>query len=307
MASMMSGVGRGVAWAAAVGLMGVLATQSVGCDIRTDVKATETVTVSISDPASRIALRNMVGDVTITADSAATSVTAEAKKVGKGPDDAGAQEALKEISVSVGPSPDEPGVLLLSAKHPGGKPGRGYEVEWTVTAPPAMVIDLKNNVGEVKVTGFRAGATVTCNVGDLTLQDIAGGVNVDGNVGDLTATGIDGAVTAATSTGDITVNSTGAVSAQTSTGRVRVSAMGKQPASVTATTSTGDVSVTVPASWAGRVKASTSVGDLLVQLEKLDAGADKGRKSFRGTVGGGGEATIEASSSVGDVKVSNGT
>lgn len=290
----------------ACAFMGLAVMQAAGCDVELSTKASETVTVSIADPANKIRLQNMVGDVIVRADASATAVTAEAVKIGKGVDDGAAKAALAEISVSVGPSADESGLIVLEAKHPSGKMGHGYEVKWTVTAPPGVVVDIAGNVGDISVYGFSAGGTIKSNVGDIDVKDVGGGVTITSNVGDVKANGITGGATITTSTGDIEVQGAGLFSAKTSTGDVEVRVSGSEIADLRASTSTGDVDVTLPTTWKGKIKASSSVGDIEIRAAGFARGDGTSRKSVSGTINGGGDASIEVTCRVGDVTIENG-
>jgi len=116
-------------------------------------------------------------------------------------------------------------------------------------------------------------------------------VRVHGSTGDVRLTGLTGEVLAETSTGTVVAKGLGSTSARlaSSTGDVSAS-FTAAPTEVTATSSTGSVQVTVPSGQPYAVDASTAVGDVRVSVPRK---ADAGR-------------SIEARTATGDVTVSGG-
>lgn len=263
-----------------------------GCDSsRYTTRQAQTVTIA----AERVfTLDNRVGDVTIVSDPAATAVTCELVKVGKGSTQANADQALSEIRVDTSDGPGDSDAKARAATPDGsGWTGRQWEVKWTVTAPPGTKIIVVNKVGDVKVRGFAAGAEITSGVGDVDVTEVTGGVSVTGNVGDVTISG-DGALSAASDVGD-----------------VRVTALGGSARDITAKSNVGDVVVTLPPAWSGRVSAGTGVGKVtssLAGLSERPAGKRYGSgSSVEGVIGAGdgGEAgSVTVSANVGDISLS---
>jgi hypothetical protein len=299
-------IGRRGWLAAAASIPTAMALLASGCDETMAFEATETVTVTLSDPANRIELRNVVGDIELIGDPAASAITVEAKKIGRGSTQENADAALKEIVVTIAPAAEEPGVIALIGKQPSTSgQSRGYRVEWKVTAPQAMAVDVVNRVGDIAVVGFTDGAKASADVGDLRAERIAGGLNLRSGVGDVSGEDIDGAMTLESKTGDIQGSASGVIKATTNVGEVSVRLTGDGIHPVTARSNTGDIDVTVPRNWKGRLKASTNVGDLEVNLTGVsgDRSTRGSSQSIDASVNGGGEALLDAGTNVGDVRL----
>lgn len=256
-----------------------------GCNGSMNAEVRKTVTLSASGGGSSFVLENRVGDVRITADPAATSITAEVTSIGRSATAEGAQKALDEIIITMDAQPDASGVVRARAEHPSGAGGRGYSVQWVVTVPAGLAAEVRSGVSDVRIDGLAGAVKVTLGVGDITIGDSAG------------------AVAASTGTGDVRITGAGEIRAESKVGDVDVVQRGSS-ADAIATTGVGDVTVRLVTSWRGRITAGTSVGDVDVSLAGNVLKAERvSGKSFTGVAGEETGAQVTATSNVGDVSV----
>lgn len=251
---------------------------------------------SLTVPATANALRidNGVGEVEVIGIDGATEVRAEILKRGKGRTPQEAEEALAEIIVTLAPDPRSPGTLLGSVDHPRhtGLSWRGnpkqYEVEWRITAPSGMALQVVGDVGDLTVRNFRSGARLKTDVGEIRAEDVFGGLAAQTDVGDVTA------------------SASGAIDVRTDVGDIVITALPGEPGSVTIAGDVGTVSLTLPDSWEGEVFASTDVGSLERGLDSFRSDGRQSRSTMRGVVGSGSPGRVNITTDVGDVQVRQG-
>lgn len=267
-------------------LMTGCAVGASGCD---EAKYTATSTKTLTAAAeSSLRIENMVGDVKVVADPAATGVTMELTLIGKGSTQTKADEALREIILDVNDPAGDTGVTA-SAKHPsaGGWNGKNWEVKWVVTAPPSVKIDVSDDVGNVTVVGFERGAKVATDVGDVKVSGVLGGVVARADVGNAV------------------VNAQGPAEVTTNVGNVRLELLGEST-NVRASADVGNVHLVVSPQWNGKVKGKSDVGGVTSVVPGLSARADMGGGGeISGTVGTGapGGATATLTADVGSITI----
>lgn len=251
----------------------------------------ESQTLSLPESAGRLVVRNTVGNVTLIADPAATGVTAEIEKMGKGATQEDADLAVKEIIVSLAFSASDPKVIEGIVSHPKSRSWRAYGVNWTITAPPDMAIDVLADVGNISATGFTEGARLVTDVGDVTAASLVGGVTAEADVG------------------DIAVETTGAISAHTDVGGITVTArQGRSPESIDLKSDVGDVRLYLSPEWVGELEVSTSVGSIKLNesgapIRKVTRRERKLSATFGAENADARPAKAKLASSVGDVVV----
>ncbi len=262
-----------------------------GCVIRvggsTPFEARGSEALSASAPVTRLVVHNRVGDVIVTADPAASGVTAEAVKIGKGRTDELADRALSEISVWLQPRAGAADVLEAVSDHPDQKRGRAYAVDWRITAPPGLAIEVRADVGDVHVEGFDGPADLRTDVGDIRALQIARGVSVRTDVG------------------DVTVKAAGPIDVRTDVGSADVAVLPGEPGSITITTDVGSAELRLPADFEGTITASADVGSITSTLAGPQTRARKipPRDHLQTTIGSGSGRTATITTEVGDVRI----
>ncbi len=167
------------------------------------------------------------------------------------------------------------GVAELETACPRTWIGAWCSVDLELVVPSGTAVQIRSNVGDVKVDGLSGAVSATTSVGDVLLTSVTGTE-----------------VSARTSTGDVVVRTGGVdvtVAAESSTGDVQV-VSSSAVRRVVATTSTGDVEVAVPSGQSYAADVETAVGDRRVTIA-TDPAADR---------------SITARTSTGDVQVSAG-
>lgn len=246
----------------------------------------------LTTPATASSLRidNDVGNIKVVAVSGATEVRAEVLKRGKGRTPVEADEALAEIIVTLAPDPNAPGTILGTVDHPRRRSSWGnnpkqYEVEWRITAPPGMALDVRNDVGRI------------------TIQDFSNGVRVLNDVGEIRAENIQGGLEARTDVGEIHAAASGPIELRSDVGDIFAVALPGEPGPVSITADVGRVTLSLPDAWEGEVYASTDVGSLERGLNSFRSEGRQTRSSLRGTVGSGAPGRVDIKTDVGDVQV----
>ncbi len=253
----------------------------------TPFEARQSESLSEPSPVTRLVVHNRVGDVTIMADPAAIGVTAEAVKIGRGRTDELAGRALGEIFVSLQRRPGSSDVLDAIADHPDSRRGRAYAVDWKITAPPGMAVDVEVEVGEARVEGFDGPADLTTGVGDALALGIGRGVNVK------------------TGVGDATVQASGPIDVKTEVGDVDVALLAGESGTITITTGVGTVELRLPPDFDGTITAAADVGTISSTLSGSDTRAKRNppEDQLRTTIGTGSGRTATINSGVGDVRL----
>jgi hypothetical protein len=265
-------------------LLALAASPVAACASSTAFERVAHDTLSTPAAGQRLEIRNTVGDVTLVADPASTEIRAEVTLKGKGSSPARAEDALDDIDVSL--LPGNAGTIVAQATHPDGGHGKNYEVAWKITAPPAMIIAITNDVGDIDVGGFTSGLVVANDVGNVTIRNVLGGTKVSTDVGDIGLTG------------------SAPVDASSDVGDVNVTVLPGSVGPITLGSDVGTITLTMPAVGWGEVNASTGTGDARVSLagmiaEPLRIDDDE----FRAKLNDGTGPKVQAKSGVGDVSV----
>ncbi len=83
---------------------------------------------------------------------------------------------------------------------------REYQYSYTVSAPSYVVLELRGDDGDVKVSGWRAGIDCELDDGDIDMSDVAGVVDIDLEDGDIKLTGLTGELAVRGDDGDVAVS-----------------------------------------------------------------------------------------------------
>ena len=241
---------------------------------------------TLTTPAlAELHVSNQVGSVELKADSSATSITATATRIGKGVTQADADAALAETSATLAPDPGGKFVLAIGKQPSSSGMSKGYEIKWSIVAPPTTMIVVKTNVGEVELTGFTQGADVKVDVGKITGTALAGGGSFTSNVG------------------KVSVSTQAPVTAHSDTGSVSLTLTPGGAGNVKASSNVGSVSLVLASDWTGSVTADSNVGSVNSSIPGAAIKSNTTGKSMTATIGAG-AAKAEASSNVGSVSVS---
>mgnify|MGYP006426663219 CR=1 FL=1 len=233
-----------------------------------------------------------VGDISVIGEDGATGITAEIEKVGRGSSPIAAEESLESIELILAPLADDPGAFLCTSEFPSKWAGHSHAIDWRITAPSGLALDIVSDVGDVEARGFAGGARARSDVGDVTLREIAGGVDVRADVGDVRISA-SGLVTISSDVGDVELTIIDRGYAES------------QPINIRS--DVGDIEILLPAHYAGLLDAETDVGDVEFEHKYVDAYSilhrSRSGKSLQVELNGKDAPAHDLRADVGDVEV----
>ncbi len=315
-----SGAKRGV-----VGLCGLmLVAAGAGCAGSKPYRseAVETLQFDVAGQ-QKLSLTGRVGEIRISGDAGATSVTAEVHKRGRGTSPREADKALGEIEVSLGARSGDSAVIEARSQHPYSKWTRDYEVDWTVTVPARFSVAVRSTIGDGTLTGMDGDVTIDSSVGDVGVSHAHGAVRIESQVGDVRVSEVDGAVRVISGVGDVHAQSVrgpaevrtgtgdahvrgvaGGIEVRTGTGDVRVEVAKVGTENISARSGTGSIHVTLPRDVRGRLSAQTNTGGVTLRLgETPMTDARLTTKSVECTLNGEDTPSLYVASGVGNCTV----
>jgi DUF4097 and DUF4098 domain-containing protein YvlB len=212
-------------------------------------------------------------------------------------------------------------VLTLRPSRANSMTGMGGMVDYELTVPATMGIEiegmfadvtLEGTRGDVKVEAVEGDIKVTGGDGTISLTTIDGEINVRDAKGrlelhavsdDITVTGAQGEVTAEAVSGDIVLRGiTGRrVDAQTVSGDVEFEGTVRPDGSYVLSTHSGDVTFALPEGAGALITAAISSGDLEASFTlPASERASRRRQTYRFGAGG---ASVELETFSGDVRL----
>ena len=202
------------------------------------------------------------GEITITGKSDANSVIISAIKRVKSETFEDATAQLKELEVNVRDLATEIRVDTIQPVDD----GRIYSVDYTITLPRFLKINVNNLGGNVTLDSIDNDVTVMNNSGNVTLRNILGSaviVLVAGTIEGEVTLPLNGVIDMTTLSGDINldipVNTSATFSAAVSIGNISVSNLVLQNEVVTSTSLSGTLG-----SGQGRITLETQFGNISV-------------------------------------------
>ena len=263
------GVRRRAGWV--LGLGGLLLTVgAAGCAACKPFSTTETEMLTLEANGCRaFELRGRVGEIHLTGDPQATTITAEIHKRGKGSTQYEADQALEQIKITMAAKPGAGDKVLARVDHPGAHPYREYQTDWEVTIPSALKVQIKAGVGSVSVSELHADAEIDVGVGSIQATAIRGGIDAEAGVGS-----------------------------------VCVEFESVPNGDVRARSGVGSVTLIVPPEMHGRLRAASGLGSLDVRLGDVPMTRIRmGNRSFEATINNNDKPTLDLSTGVGNLLV----
>lgn len=280
----------------------------VGCG--TPFSSRDQFTLSAPRPSQKLVVDNSVGRITIKAEPSASNVRAEIIKVGKGCNQHEADEAVKEIEVKLIATAEEAGVLRAEATQPMGNGIRNYEVQWQITAPPDLDIDVTNDVGDLHISGFQKNISLKNDVGNaVVIADPAdgepgGAVKVTTGVGSIRAEHARNGLTATTDVGNIFALAGGAVDLRSNVGGVSLRLLPTTADTVKMSTDVGDVRLYLAPDQQGSILADCDVGNVRVSIDDAKIKTLRERRHHcAAQLGESRTPAIDLTSDVGDIRI----
>ncbi|MDL5501781.1 MAG: DUF4097 family beta strand repeat-containing protein [Candidatus Methanoperedens sp.] len=264
-------------------------------------QGTSTDTTVTVRPGARLEMHNMAGDIEVkTWDRNAVRVQAE-------------HSSRDHVEISYG------GVVLRVGAS--GRRGPAHAVDYIITVPAAMDLNLSGNYGDISVEGstgrivvetVQGGVTVKGGRSLVTLHSVEGDVAASGVVGRLeinstngeaTVDDVEGEVYVEGVNGDVTLSGIRSdnVNATTVNGDVIYRGTVRDDGQYRLSTHNGDISVSVPGTTNATVTVSTFSGDFESDFPVTLTGARQGKR-FTFTLGSG-RATMELESFQGSIRL----
>lgn len=291
---------------------------------RAEQTTSETKTVRIGQ-GGLLELRNIAGDITITAGGGDTA-TVEITKRARGTSDADAREQLALVRVEVA---ETAGRAEVRAVYPENRERRGrrnfsVETSYRVTAPAGARIKTDSISGTITVSGIRGELALGTISGNIAVRDGGQritGQTISGNV-ELISAQNDAVVNLSSTSGNVVASGIkvrrlelGSISGtvrgrdlqcdqanlHTMSGNVEYTGSLTAGGRYEFRTHSGDVRLTVGSGTGFELEASTFSGEVRSGLQlRLEGTTGRRNRTVRGTFGDG-RARIDASSFSGDV------
>jgi len=245
----------------------------------------ESTSLTAELPAERLLVQNRVGTITIRSDPTATEITAEAVMIGRGHTQELADIAVTEIVVDLERSSTDRQTIEAFVDHP--KPGhrKNYTVNWVITAPADIQVDVINDVGDVTVLGFHKAVSVKNDVGEVECRQNTAGTTIQVDVG------------------DVIVEGAAPIEVRTDVGDVSATVMGQSSGAIAIRTDVGGVELWLPRDFAASVQAVTDVGSIKTKMAQgTMSKVQSANRRFNAEINGGGQR-IELATDVGNIAI----
>jgi Toastrack DUF4097 len=225
--------------AALAALTGCTAALAVGgCQVDTGQLKHQAHTYAVSSPVHTLVINDWVGDVHVTGGAGQVSVTERISY----------RHQLPATTHAV-----RAGTLTLTGTCPVHQP---CDVEYHVRIPPATMVRIDDQVGNIRLTALTGQVVVHTRAGGMALRSLSGAVQVSDRAGSISGSGMSSASAAlSTNVGSIDVSFSAA------------------PATVAATTSVGSISLRLPRGVAYAIHASATVGSVHVAVPRASSSA----------------------------------
>ena len=275
-------------------------------------------------------LRNIAGDITVTAGSGDTA-TVEIVRTARGSSDADAREQLTLVRIEINETPGRLEVREIYPDRRGRDNRRNFSVttEYRVTAPAGARLRADSVSGSISVAGIRGDQTLNTISGNVSVRDggrLVKGQSISGNV-EVVSAQDDAVVELSSTSGNVTARGIrlrrielGSISGRivardlqcdqaslhTISGNVEYSGSLRTGGHYEFRTHSGDVRLTLGTDTGFELEASTFSGEVRSGLQ-LRIQGDLGRRNrtIRGTYGDGG-ARVAARTFSGDVVINGG-
>jgi DUF4097 and DUF4098 domain-containing protein YvlB len=179
-------------------------------------------------------------------------------------------------------------ILFVRAQKPETKKNSSISISYTITVPKNTGLECKSSYGNIRLANTIGDVTANTSYGDVTVETVSGKLRLNTSYGKVDCKQITCA--------DFSANS--------SFGDVLVAFSNACPndLKVKIATSYGDIDADVPLDFAGDVSIDTSFGKIKTDLAIVVKG-ELGKSHLSGTIGQGGEGSLELKTSFGSVKI----
>jgi DUF4097 and DUF4098 domain-containing protein YvlB len=251
----------------------------------------ETRTLAIGATGS-LDLETIGGDIVVTRGNG-QDTTVEIVKSARRGSDADAQQALKDVTVTVDVRGQR---ATVRANYPDRKLPSDVTVSYTVTAPAGTRVNAHTVGGDVKVSGIQGELTASTIGGGVTITDAARLVSANTVGGDISLTRANAEMTlkAETVGGNIRIQQAASRRLAANTVGGNITATEITSASVDIGTISGNVEFSGPIAKSGRYDLHTQSGTVRV-MPTGGSGFELDARTFSGTISAGGSIQSQGS------------
>jgi DUF4097 and DUF4098 domain-containing protein YvlB len=144
------------------------------------------------------------------------------------------------------------------------------EVDWRITIPKAMAVELSSMEGDVEVSGSRGEVSINTTEGNITVTGGVSRITLQSVEGDVTLSDADGKIAVTTVDGTVTIhNATGELEVSATDGDLTLD--GVDVSDLDASTVDGDIDFSGPVRQGGRYRLSSHDGNVTVTSPAIDA------------------------------------
>ena len=221
-----------------------------------------------SDGVSIVVVKAVSGSVTVSSWERAEVLVKAHKRV-KADSDEKAQEYADKIKVEVQRIEDRIEIETQQSLLPSLLSGADVSVDYDISVPEDINLDIENTDGSIYVTGNRGSEKISTIDGNIELKDIAGSVSARTIDGDIH---VEALFDAESSFG-------------TTNGSIDICIGDDFSVPISAHTISGDINITIPAGFSANIEASALTGQVSCDFP-VDGTAKE--RSMRGSIFGGG-------------------
>lgn len=212
----------------------------------TNFEASEDFSVAFAVTTQNVfTVRGINGNIEIIGSAAATEVTIAGTKTVRSESVQDAQNYLSNLEVNVTSTATAVGAQTVQPPNNGG---RTLIVDYRITVPSSLRVDVLNTNGNVDVASIDANVAVISTNGNVELDDITGNASVTLTNGNIELDNLIGSATALSTNGnvvgDVVLPLNGSLSLRTTNGNAQLAVPQSTSADVAASLANGQISVT---------------------------------------------------------------
>ncbi len=154
-----------------------------GCDLDEKYKRTVEMPIEIQS-GQKLTVNTDVGSINICENNSPQS-NLTAVITGKGDSKQKAQMVAESINITAEQAPDNS--VCVKINKPAEIKSNWYEVSFTINTPPDINLDLKTDVGSIKIVKITGDIFAKTDVGSINIKDASGKLRLKTDVGEIKA------------------------------------------------------------------------------------------------------------------------
>jgi DUF4097 and DUF4098 domain-containing protein YvlB len=204
-----------------------------------------------------INLQNTSGTIEINGENDATEIIVEATVINKTGSSENTESIIDQIEIV---SSLDKGTLLLTDKFTGQRAGRSWMVNYIITTPSAVKLNITSKSGEINIENMSAGGSVSTFSGEIEIESCAGDFQTETKSGDILISTLNGECRGRSFSGDIEFEDiNGDIQIQNRSGDIVIN---KINGNINTSSMSGDINI---GTASGIIKIETKSGDITVK------------------------------------------